>query len=93
MKIVFKDTFLKRLERQLRYISIDSPSRATNFKKSLFSKIRKIPRHPYSFRKSIFFDRDDVRDLIFKGYIIVFKITSNRIEVFGLVKYQDSPTD
>ena len=29
---------------------------------------------PYACRKSIFFDREDIRDLVFKGYIIVYKV-------------------
>ena len=48
---------------------------------------------PYANRKSIFFDREDIRDLIFKGYIIVYKInTENQtIDVFGFTKYENDP--
>ncbi len=34
-----------------------------------------------------------IRNLIFKGYTVVFKINRNQIEVFGLTKYQSNPTD
>ena len=44
---------------------------------------------PYSYRKSIFFDREDIRDLVFKGYVITFVIKNNIIEVFGFIKYQN----
>jgi len=48
---------------------------------------------PYRSRKSIFFDRDDIRDLTFKGYIVVYKINTaeNSIEIFGFAKYQENP--
>ena len=48
---------------------------------------------PYANRKSIFFDREDVRDLVFKGYNIVYKIDdeNNRIDIFGFTKYENDP--
>lgn len=93
MKIVFKETFQNRLENQIEYISQDSPLRARKFKSDLFKKIREIPKHPYIHRKSIYFDDETIRDLIFKGYTIVFRITEERIEVFGFVKFQQDIID
>ena len=45
----------------------------------------------FSNRKSIFFDREDIRDLIIKGYVIVYKIDIEKkeIHVFGFTKYKD----
>ncbi len=48
---------------------------------------------PYAYRKSIYFNDKNIRDLIFKGYTIVFLITENKIEIYGFVKYQEKPTD
>ena len=85
MKVVFKETFLNRIESQLEYISRDSPTRARKFKGDLLKRIKKIPPKPYSYRKSVYFEDGTIRDLIFKGYTIVFRITDERIEVFGFV--------
>ena len=95
MKIKFKSTFTERLERQVRYIAIDSPSRARKFKNELLKQVKKIPKNPYIHRKSIYFDENNIRDLIFKSYCIVYKINDSdkTIEVFGLAKYQENPTD
>jgi len=93
MKIVFKDTFASRLESQLEYIAFDSPTRARKFKSDLLNRIKEIPTNPYQYRKSIYFEDETIRDLIFKGYTIVFRITEERIEIFGFVKYQKDPTD
>ena len=43
---------------------------------------------PLKSRKSIFFEKDEIRDLIFKGYIIVYRINydDDSIEVFGFTK-------
>ena len=48
---------------------------------------------PYMHRKSQFFDREDIRDLIYKGYVVVYKVNEKNdiIEVFGLIKYEDAP--
>jgi plasmid stabilization system protein ParE len=91
MKIVYKESFINRLENQLDYISLDSPSRARKFKNDLFSRIAKTKRNPCQFRKSVYFDDPNIRDLIFKGYTIVFRINQNTIEVFGFLKFQKSP--
>ncbi len=95
MRITFKDTFLQRLSKQIDYIALDSPHRARSFKNDLLAEIRKIPRMPYANRKSIYFDDAEIRDLIFKGYIIVYRINKSDkiIEVFGFTKYQNRPTD
>jgi len=57
------------------------------------TRIKKIPEVPYSNRKSIFFDRNDIRDLIYKGYVVVYKINEveKLIEVFGFVKWEENP--
>ncbi|MBN1185599.1 MAG: type II toxin-antitoxin system RelE/ParE family toxin [Bacteroidales bacterium] len=93
MKIIFKDTFISRLERQIDYISKDSPARARKFKNELFNRTKEIPSNPYKYRKSIYFNDIQIRDLIFKGYTIVFRIVSDSIEVFGFVNFQNSPMD
>ena len=93
MKIVFKDTFINRLENQLDYISLDSPKRARKFQTDLFRRIKEIPDKPFRYRKSIYFKDELIRDLVFKGYTIVFRINENTIEIFGFVKFQNKPTD
>jgi hypothetical protein len=93
MKIIFKDTFVNRLASQLDYISLDSPKRARKFKSDLFIRIKEIPTNPFRYRKSIYFSNENIRDLVFKGYTIVFRVTDTDIEVFGFVKFQNEPTD
>lgn len=93
MKILFKKSFLERLNKQIAYISLDSCKNARKFKNDLLSRIKEIPENPYSHRMSIYFEDSDIRDLIFRGYTIVFRIKNKQIEVFGFVKHQQNPTD
>ena len=41
MKIIFKESFVVRLENQIEYIAIDSPTRARKFKTELLTRIKK----------------------------------------------------
>lgn len=95
MKLVYKESFVERLEHQIKYISQGNPTAAKNFKNELLKRIKVIPKQPLLFRKSIYFNDDSIRDLIIKGYTVVFRINSDldQIEIFGLVKFQENPTD
>jgi len=93
MKIKFTLSFQNRLLNQIDYIANDSPIRARKFYKNLILKIKQIPKKPLSFRKSIYFNEDSIRDLIFNGYTITFKINNDSIEVFGFVKEQSTIED
>lgn len=88
MRIILKDTFVTRLGDQLDYIAQSNPANARKFKDDLFKQLKTISPNPYKYRKSIWFDDPNIRDLIFKGYTIIFRIKANTIEVFGFVKYQ-----
>lgn len=89
MVIRFKESFVRRLEIQIAFIALDSPLRAAKFKQDLFDKIKRIPANPHAFRKSRYFDDENIRDLVFKGYCIVFRINQKSMEVFGLLKFQN----
>ena len=93
MKIIYLESFQTRLNRQLLYIAYDSPVNAKRFRDGLKKSIYKIKDQPYKNRRSIFFNDDNIRDLIYKRYTIVYRISDNTIEVFGFSKYQESNVD
>ena len=95
MKIRVTDSFREKLSQQVAYIAQDSQARARKFKNEVLNSIRDILPSPYKHRQSIYFDDPNIRDLIFKGYTIVFRINKREkhIEVFGFVKYQERPTE
>ena len=43
---------------------------------------------PYMHRKSIHFDSEQARDLIFKGYTITYFIYEDKIVILGILKYK-----
>ncbi|SFV51727.1 hypothetical protein MNB_SV-3-884 [hydrothermal vent metagenome] len=47
---------------------------------------------PYKYRKSYYFSDDNIRDYIFKGYVIPYRveINKNRLTILGIIKYKDN---
>ena len=90
MKLKISRGFLQKLEKQIDFIAKDKPGAARKFKNELLTRIKEITGMPFKNRKSVFFDRDDIRDLVFKGYVTVYKVNQEgqEIEVFGFVKYE-----
>ncbi len=91
MKLRILKSFRDKLNEQVEYIAKDKPGAARKFKTDVLKRIKEIPPMPFACRRSIFFDREDIRDLIYKGYIIVYKVdeTEGVIIVFGFTKYKN----
>jgi plasmid stabilization system protein ParE len=72
------------------FISKDSINRALEFEDNLSKKINNLSQYPYKHRKSIYFNNEAIRDLIFKGYVIPYFIEDTRLVILGITKYQNS---
>ena len=92
MKIRFEEGFLYSLNEQVRYIARDKPIAAKKFKKDLINNIKKDLKHPFHFKKSIYFEDKNTRDYVFKGYVAVFVIDLQEkiVTVLGFIKYKES---
>jgi plasmid stabilization system protein ParE len=89
MKIEFLPSFVEKLDSQISYIAKDKPSAAREFKNSLIKKCRELVEFPYKYQKSKYFDDESIRDLIFMGYTIIYKIDEDKIRVFAITKYEE----
>ncbi len=92
MKIIKDPKFNEEFNTILRFIDLDSKPRAINFKNELISKVKDLPYMPYKYRKSHYFEDVNIRDYIFKGYVIPYKvdIDKNTLFILGIVKYKES---
>ncbi|KAF2081654.1 type II toxin-antitoxin system RelE/ParE family toxin [Flavobacterium sharifuzzamanii] len=92
MTIKISNEFLELLKEQVRYIYKDKPRAALKFRKDLLRNIKKDLKHPFLFKKSRYFDNENIRDYVFKGYISVYEVDvdKNIIFVFSFIKYKDS---
>ena len=90
MKILYNENFVKSLSTIWDFIALDSQQRANEFAQALRKKIEILPKSPYMYRKSIYFDDETLRDLVHKGYVVVYKIdhSNDRIVILGINKYK-----
>lgn len=84
MQITLTDRYLEELEQILFFIAEDNIEAALRFHDSLEAKIEAIPSMPYKCRQSIKADDERVRDLIFQGYVIPYRVKDECIEVLGI---------
>jgi len=74
MKIKLTIEFNYDLKDIVDFISKDKPLAARKFKNEVIKNIQKDLKQPFLFKKSIYFEDENIRDYVFKGYTIVFKI-------------------
>ncbi|MDD0846864.1 type II toxin-antitoxin system RelE/ParE family toxin [Campylobacter sp. 50012-21] len=86
MNFEFDDRFIKALNDIESFIALDSLERAEKFKNDIIDKISSLDFMPKRCRKSTLANDESIRDLIFKGYIIVFKIENDTIKVLYIYK-------
>ena len=86
MNFEFDDRFIKALNDIESFIALDSLERAEKFKNDIIDTISSLDFMPKRCRKSTLANDESIRDLIFKGYIIVFKIQNDTIKVLYIYK-------
>ena len=86
MVIKYKPKFERELKIIFDFIAKDSLSRAREFRNELIAKIERTAQAPFICRKSINFNDESIRDLIFKGYVIPYLIDDEVIYVLGIYK-------
>jgi len=80
------DRFKNELEIIIDFIALDSVNRALEFYDTIISKINKISDNPYIHRKRISLGDENIRELIYKGYVVPFEMDTqnNKIIVLGI---------
>lgn len=91
MQIEYSVRFENELFEIYSFIAEDSINRADIFAASIKQNIEKIPNMPYKHRRSIKSNDKQVRDMIFMGYVVVYRINEakNRIEIIGIFGVND----
>lgn len=76
----FDDEFLSIYD----FIAKDSVLRADNFRDELDLRLQNLPNFPFKCRKSVKSNDENLRDLIFNGYVIPYKIYEDKILILGI---------
>ena len=74
MKVEFNPLFEEALFDILMYIMQDSEPASFVFEKELFEHLENLSLFPYKFRKSKYYNDDNIRDYIFMGYTIPYLV-------------------
>ena len=74
MKIKYSDDSKLNLIKIKKFIKIDSVNAANRFIAKLKFAIEGLDNFPYKYRKSIYFEDENIRDMVFNGYTIIYKI-------------------
>lgn len=78
--------FNDELEEIVLFIAEDSSNRALEFYDELLSKIEKIPLSPFIYRQKEGLEDENIREFIFKGYVVPFFIDDeeDKIVLLGI---------
>ena len=81
MKIIWTHEALVQLEQIKNFIANDSPNRAAQFIQKIINQTNKISRNPRLGRIVSEISNPDIRELLFKNYRLVYRISGNHIEI------------
>ncbi len=86
MYIYQSELFVQQFEEILFTIASDKISAALDFQKEVISHFGTLKKFPYKSRKSQYYDDISIRDLVVKGYTIIYRIDEReeRIEVLEI---------
>ena len=80
MKIIWSPLALERVREIARYIAKDKPSAADKWVKELFKIVARLALHPRSCRVVPELSREDMREVIYGSYRVIYRI-SDEIDI------------
>jgi len=84
MKIIYDPIFEFNLFKIIDHIAEDKPMASVNFAEELEKMIFNLPNYPFKNRQSIYFNDENIRDMIFKGHTIVYRINISKDIIYVL---------
>jgi len=93
MKIVKSEPYQEELKAILAHIAKDKVTASRNFYTKLNQSLSTLKTFPYGYRPSIYYNDKNIRDMIFRGYTIVYEVhpTKNIIEILSIFN-QNKPS-
>ena len=85
MKVIWSRRALLDVEHIRDYIAQDSPAYAQPFIERLLHTTRHLPRFPHSGRPMPEADNPSIREIIYQGYRIIYRLSPDTIEIVMVV--------
>lgn len=90
MRIIRSQKYLRNLDNLLEYIaSRDSVTKSIRFLNKLDKAVSSLSYMSYRYRKSYYYDDENIRDLVFMGYTIPYLIDIDKIVILDIFKWSD----
>lgn len=86
MKIIYTPLSKKNLFQIKQFIAKDKKTASEKFMARLKLTIENLINFPYKYRKSFYFNDENIRDMIFEGYSIIYRVDrdKNIIEILEI---------
>jgi len=84
MKIIESRKYKIELREIAQYIKKDKKSASIKFVLELKKSIQNLIHFPYKYKKSIYFEDDNVRDMTYKSYTVIYEVFESKIEVMSI---------
>jgi plasmid stabilization system protein ParE len=84
MQIVKSKRFDEELESILDFIAKDNLNNALEFYDELILKIENIVNFPKKYRQCKMTEEQNIREMVYKRYVVVYKIYSDKILIIGI---------
>lgn len=81
MKIIWSPLALERVREQARHIEHDNPTAAREWVVKIFDAVENIAAFPLGGRVVPEVENENIRELIFEGYRIIYRLEADGIEV------------
>ena len=93
MRINRSARYKNNLFQILDYIAQDKLGASENFLNELDKLINNLPNFPFKFRKSRYFDSENIRDMVYKGYTVIYRINEakNTIDIVRIFHKNKPP--
>jgi len=78
LRIIESKQFKDELKTIAFFIKKDKLAASIEFVKNLKKHIKNLIDFPYQYKKSIYFDNDEIRDMVYMGYMIVYEVNKEK---------------
>lgn len=85
MKIVWTEPAVEDLRELHSYIARDSELYASEFISRIISAVQRLAEHPQLGRMVPEANEETIRELLYRNYRIIYRITTNRIELLSVI--------
>jgi plasmid stabilization system protein ParE len=84
MKIIWSPLAIDRASEIAEYIALDNQTAATKWVERVFEKVKNLSSLPEAGRKVPEVNRNEIRELIFGNYRIIYRIEKSKISILTI---------